>query len=809
MITRFTPPRVENRTTLDDAQRIDRTVSVATAAFACSVAVILAFATAIPAALGQTPGTESFAKTPKTPFELWDAIDYLVRVGHPDQAVPYINTFIKANPDDSTLAAIQDKYGIGSILRLDDHPVTQELGKKLATIFDAAARREAVRPARIEKFVAALTGSNEERAYAVQQLRDARQYAVPYLAKALDKNSYTVQERGKIARAMGELDRSAVPALIGLLQSPKPNLAAAAADALASIGDLRAIPSLTINAALPGIEPTAQAAARRAITKLTGKTYDAQPKSPVRLLIDEAWSYHRHERKFPGPKVEVWIDDPDSGLIPEVLSVGDAEAVLGLDFARGAIEIDPSNREAHVVFVSLAIEKAIDRVGAPNFPTKDPTGVYPIALAAGADVMGDVLRAAIADDHMELAAASATILGQIADSSAMSSGARPFPLMEALKAPDRRVQFAAARALVMLDPRKPFPGSSHVVPMLARFLGNQPLPRAIIIDSSNRRGNFIASHLIKLGFDVATAETGPAGFELAARSADVEVVFIEPDLFQGDWTLADTLANLRGDARTAGLPILLYGPQNYEVRMKYYLENDKRLRFIILPVDEKAMKSQLDNRLASMRVKPISAAERDMYAQTAAALLGRIANAPGSPFENDLAGVEAQITTALVSAPPGVAIPATVALEDIPDSKAQQSLAEIVLNPSRPLPLRVTAAVQLAQSIQRFGPVISATQEEALAAQLNDARSRDPNLHAALAVIVGAMRPKPAFVGKLLVDSDPLAQAPNQQPQGQNGAPQAKPPAAPDANAPANEQEQPPAGAAAAKPGGIPAPDQN
>src|SRR4051812_13558974 len=80
-------------------------------------------------ARGQAPGPETFAKTPTTPMELWDAADYLVRTGQVAQAVPYLNQFVRSQPDDETLLAIRDRYGVGSILRLEDHPQTRGVAR--------------------------------------------------------------------------------------------------------------------------------------------------------------------------------------------------------------------------------------------------------------------------------------------------------------------------------------------------------------------------------------------------------------------------------------------------------------------------------------------------------------------------------------------------------------------------------------------------------------------------------------------------------------------------------------------------------
>src|SRR5437016_5707525 len=78
--------------------------------------------------------------------------------------------------------------------------------------------------------------------------------------------------------------------------------------------------------------------------------------------------------------------------------------------------------------------------------------------------------------------------GRVTDRDALSTD-RPPPLIEALTAPDRRVQFAAAKALVELNPRRAFPGSSRVVPTLARFVTEAPAPKVVVIDGNINRAN--------------------------------------------------------------------------------------------------------------------------------------------------------------------------------------------------------------------------------------------------------------------------------------------------------------------------------
>ncbi len=132
-----------------------------------------------------------------------------------------------------------------------------------------------------------------------------------------------------------------------------------------------------------------------------------------------------------------------------------------------------------------------------------------------------------------LAAVAVLALAKVTDRAALVAGGRPHPLVRALTAPGRRVQFAAARSLVELAPDRPFPGSSLVAPILARFIMNQPQPRAVVIDGNPNRGGVLAGYLDDLGYHPVMERTGSEGFLAAAEAADVELILVSYDLFYG------------------------------------------------------------------------------------------------------------------------------------------------------------------------------------------------------------------------------------------------------------------------------------
>jgi len=707
-----------------------------------SVLVLMAVALAglnLPApALAQAPGPESFAQEPRTPTELWSAIDYLVRTGQSKKAVPYLETFVKSQTDDATLVEIRDKYGAGSILRLADQPATSKYAQPLVERLTAAVRRYTTQPERIAQAVAGLTGTTEEQAYAVARLKEAGPYAVPFLVESLQHPEITPEKRALLARNMGRLDRTAVPPLLAVLDSSDRRLAADAATALGLIGDPRAVPFLTYPASAVKFPPAVREAAQAAIGRLTGRSFVVQPHSPAQVLTEAAWSFHRHQVEFPSDPVAVWVWDKDRKVpVPRPMRLGEAEGYFGLQLASEALLLQPLDLDAHTASVSLSLEKAIDRVGFNSFPAQDQ-GTFASAVAAGPAVLAEVLRKAIADGKDGLAAVAATALGQVTDRALLSRTGHPHPLAEALSAPGVRVQFAAAKALVELAPTQPFPGSSRVVPTLARFATSQRPPRAVVIDGNPNRGNQLASSLRALGYETVLETSGDQGFRAAAESADVELVVVSHAQAHGAWNPIDILTNLKSDARTANLPVYIYGPLNLERDRSSLLASFPGTRFLVQPVSAAILETLLGGRPAKL-----TAAERAGYASEAASLLARIAGQPKSPYAADLSASEPELTIALNQ--PETSLAASSALGEVPNSDAQQSLADVVLDPSRSVEHRRTSASQLARSIQRFGPLVSADQEAQLAAEFR--AEADPQFRTALGTVIGALRaqsPTPA-----------------------------------------------------------------
>ena len=685
-------------------------------------------------ALAQVPGPELFAKEPRTPLELWDAVDYLLRTNQAKKALPYIDRFMKSKPDDAILIAIRNRYGPGSILRLSDDVATRPFVQPMADALVAAAHRYATRPERITQFISELTRTLAEQDYAVRHLREAGPDAIPFLVEALTRPDLSADDRRLIVRNMGRLDRSVIPALAAVLDSSDPLLVVDAAIAMGMIGDNEAIPFLTFPAAFSETSPLVQTAAQEAITRLTGQLFLAHLHKSAQVLTNAAWRYHRHQSEFADGPVVVWVWDNDrKAPAARQVSRTEAEGNLGLRLVQQALRLDPDNRDAQIAQISLTLDKAIERVGLSSFPTKDPAS-FNLTKASGPSILSEVLKTAITDGKTELAAVAATALGQVIDQTALITTGQPHSLVNALYAPHRRVQFAAAKAVADLTPTEPFPGSSRVIPTLARFVINQPLPRAVVIDSNPTRGSQLTGFLISLGYDSELELSGANGFRAAAESADVELILISYDLFRTGWGLNDILTNLEADSRTVTIPVFIYGPLNVQYKRPNLDHDYPGIKFLVQPINAEMLSRQLKGLPARL-----SEAERTSYAGEAVALLARIATEHKGPLIADLTAVEPVLALALNKAQTAPA--AVTALGELPDPNAQRSLADVVLDPSQTPAIRKQSASKLVHSIQRFGRLITANQEAKLLTTIRE--ETDPETRATLLTILRALSPIP------------------------------------------------------------------
>ena len=289
------------------------------------------------------------------------------------------------------------------------------------------------------------------------------------------------------------------------------------------------------------------------------------------------------------------------------------------------------------------------------------------------------------------------------------------------------------------------------MPTLARFVAAGAAPLAVVIDGNPDRGSLLVGYLKGLGYDAQLASTGELGFRMAAESADVELIAIDPNLVQGHWRLTDTLANLRTDPQTAGIPRFLYGPLALHDKLTPILGSFPGVRMLVTPSRMDLFQAEVARGLAGLRRPAALGRGAGRLRQGGRGPARRVASRSGGPFETGLVLAAPALMLALNNA--AIAPDAVKALGEVPRTEAQRSLGDVLINPSNPPGLRLAAAEALARSLRRFGPLLAPEQETRLAAELDQAE--EPTLRTALSAVVGALKPKAASSGRRLQDFRP------------------------------------------------------
>ncbi|MBM80595.1 MAG: hypothetical protein CMJ78_08385 [Planctomycetaceae bacterium] len=730
------------------------------------VLALLSFFVAAPMNLSAQDADEEspLLVEPKTAEACFDAAVLMIDLANPKLARQYLARLFSLNPDDAAILRMRDKHGPAMFLKLAGIRTLKPLSTRLLTRMNDAFRQRANDPARVDTLIADLGGTTQKRNVAIIQLRSAGPRVLPRILQRIE--SAVQPERDQLVFALSRLGKQVLPAMRGALYSPDPDMRATVIDAIGQLGSDRDVPYLSFWA-YSEAEPTGvRAAARRALARikfgnparigeLTGY---GVAKSLQRAARDHFYQKTEWQLQEDGT-VDFWTWDTTANLLTSVSTTpANASLLVGARFARQAMLLAPEDTNAQALYMGIMLARDVYRSDwASSIPT-GPGTAHNTALVAGEDTMLDVLRMALDNPDPAAALASLQVLGQVASRNQLYQGLDKSPLVLALDYPDQRVQFMAATTVLQLEPNAPFRGSRRVVEILQRGLTDNGTRRALVIDANSQRANTLADLAGTLGFDPITAATGQDGFRIASERGDIELIMIEANVAR--WPLSQTLANLRADARTARLPIAVFGLEKFQDKLDRAVSRYKRTVFFVEPKSPATMKAAVTPLLQQITTPALTDVQRDERIEAAAFWFGHIsANARRKVF--DISTAERALFQAVND--PKLAGSVIYALASIPSQSAQQRLKEISANDTLEADFRQTSAVQLAFHIQRFGLLLTKTEVEETRSAWQ--KTTEPGLKTALASVIGSLNPTRRRVSEVLSNfPEPRADLPQPMP---------------------------------------------
>ena len=736
-----------------------------------------------PADAGQAAADDPFSaqedqfllREPETPAEFLRATLQAQSLGRPNLARLYLQRFLELNPDDETLLALRDEHGPAAFSRLANQPELQPLSTQLADRINEVFRRRGASPERVDALLDALSETADKAFPAREALVNAGETVVPQVLVRLqeERDDFVRKQLLDVLAAMGD---QALPALHAALDAPSDALRVQIASVLGRIGSRDSIPHLYFPAYGPEQPVAVRSAARQAlvdIAKLARVAAEVTDPVDVAARLDEEAvaalagpapsSTPSPDAAAPAAAVRVWSWDNQARTVRSMdLDPRSASLFQGTRFARQAFLIAPQRADAQSLYLAFLLGSEATQAGTYE-PPSGPGTAFDLALAAGPETAQRVLRQAMQHNIPRAAIGALGVVSRTASPAILLASN---PVTEALNHPDPRVQLAAAITVLRLNPEKSFPLAGRVVEILSRALSGDVVPTAVIIDPNVQRGSTMAGFTRQMGFDALYARTGQEGFLAAAERATP--AFILVNLNVSRWPLSQTLANLRADARTQGIPVIVYGPPEGEWRVPpgdsgvytYFRgprPNDPTLAvtrtlaevpgtaYIVETTTQAAFMMQMRPALAAMQAEPLSPAELSESRAVAAFWLAQIADMQRQdifPLKN----AEPALVGAI--ADPALVGNALVALSAIPTATAQRAIAGIVLAPATNSGLQTNAAGTLADHARRYGLLI----DDETVASLNSlwASTADAELRSALSSWGGSLRPGSAVARQRL-----------------------------------------------------------
>lgn len=660
------------------------------------------------AALAGDPDVQALLETnPTTPAQLLRAVNVLVDLRKAPAARPLISRLAAMNLNDEQLAALVEEFGSAALLRLARLRELQPMGVQFSARALGAAERLAREPARLQAAVDALANRDPVRQRAAMRILRAGGTTAAVLLLEVLADPARAEQHAAVRAALVAVGKAAMPPVLGALESNDAPLVSQLVEVLSRF--LAAEPAVSVAPADPvslllafAVDPNSDESVRRAAQAgLALLDLSVRGSSEVADRLAERAnqlfrSAPRTRASTSDLPVTVWHwDATKPGLVEEKVSPRQAELDVAADLASRSHRIAPGDRQIRRLYLETQLTAAGRRAGLHQ---ELPPSATAAASELGIDALLDLVAHAPADGDATAAIAAARLLGDLATADILEAdGARPAPLVRALRHSDPRLRYAALDAVLKLAPARKFMGDSFVTEALSRFIASNGQPVALVADSRGDVGRSIAAMLSELGY-AATATVDPRElFQLAADSTDCDLILISATLY--DNAAFDLLDQLRKDTRTARLPVAIYAASESLPRAERLALGDSRAVAVVRPYDVAGLQFQIAELLARSRQELPDQQERDRQAAGALAWLDRLTSEPQRVF--DLTSTEPAVRQVLDNA--ALAPTATTVLSRFLTPSSQRSLVNLASRSGTPIGLRQAAATAFCDSVGRHG----------------------------------------------------------------------------------------------------------
>ena len=619
-----------------------------------------------------------------------------------------------------------------AVLRGQRRADLEEVSAGLLRAYEGGRLATVRNPEAVTANIKMLTGTMRERDYARTRLISAGEYAMPQLFTALLDRTQPATA-AEVRQVMVEMGKHAVMPLCSALPRLGATEQEAVLNVLADIPYTASVPFIyeVINA--PG-SPQTKAVAEEAVRRIVGAVSTQVPQADrFNTLANEYYSGSPGLINFPGEANQlVWSYEPQIGLVPMAVDSRLYPSAMAMRLSEEALKRDPKHAGALSTWLASNFKRELNTPEGYENPTypKDRRDAMYYAVAAGSTPVQAVLARALDANDTPLARRAIAALERTAGGATLWKNTGPrLPLLEALRYPNRRVQYDAALALAAAGPREAFGGSDQVVRILASAVRDSGAKYALVLASESERQSSLTDLLRAQGF--TTLSPGVRLDEVRQSIADAPGV----DLIVTDLPSESTVAAITdatNDAKLKAAPIIALASAQSAAELSTRFGGDARVRIARQGMTPKEIAAAANQMVAAVGGADLKGDESNMYRDRALSTL-RDLGISASPVFN-VADAQAPLVTAMDKAKGATRMRIADVLALANSKQAQQALVDAALAASGDE--RVGLLIHAATSAKRAGNLLDETQVQRI---VDLAKTGEGAEATAAAALVGAL----------------------------------------------------------------------
>jgi HEAT repeat protein len=413
--------------------------------------------------------------------ENWNDFLHYIVIGRFDMAKGYAQAIIDSNPDPVKLLELsrENQQGYQMLVKVNEVAPDAELadlsGKVLA-IIERGRFIERTEPKIIAEEVRRLRTTDRGWLIAVKRLRNAGEYAIPFMLDALADPSRE-DEFANIVRALPEVGRDAIRPLAAALQTDNVPIKAEIITALGKISYPQSLPYLKyVIENDNSIELRTKA--QDGIRQIDPSKLQV-PAAQLFYELSEKYYYHA-ESLAPAQDANfanVWFWDPnDAKLMRQEVDRRYFNELMSMRTCEWALRADPGFGSAIGLWLAAFFKAESAGVGQmPDYFGAHHADALVYATTAGVEYLFQALSRAVKDNNAFVSLGVIEALAKTAGEKSLLYQMGPSqPLLAALSFNDRMVRYSAAIAIGEAGPTEAFDQSKLVVANLADALGQSP-----------------------------------------------------------------------------------------------------------------------------------------------------------------------------------------------------------------------------------------------------------------------------------------------------------------------------------------------